>query len=381
MHPSVQDTFIADLRTVQIAVQSGVVAGRAKAADSMWDRWLDFCADHAVDPWFAEGVDPIPYLQVFGARYRDGRIAPRGKPVRHRTVEDALRHVGQSYKSMGAKDIRLDPAGKIDFRIQRQLRSYKKEDPPPQRVKPIPIQVVRAVVNAAHNVQHADDGTRCIADMICLGFFFLLRPGEHTFTRDNTPFHLQDARVYIGNIRITNFRTATDAQFRAATSVSLTFTTQKNGVKGEVITHGRSGDPLTCPVRALVRRVRYLVGRDASPDTPLCTYYSHNNRMHRVTSANVTAALRAGIIIVGPDTLDIQPNEIDARSLRAGGATALLNAGIDHDTIQLLGRWHSDAMIRYLHLSAHPAVRSYASAMFAGGTFAFAPGTQVPVHP
>ena len=59
---------------------------------------------------------------------------------------------------------------------------------------------------------------------------------------------------------------------------------------------------------------------------------------------------------------------------------SLMCANIDPDKIQLLGRWKSDAMIRYLHLSAHPAVRTYASAMFAGGSYSFSPGTQVPQH-
>ena len=91
-------------------------------------------------------------------------------------------------------------------------------------------------------------------------------------------------------------------------------------------------------------------------------------------------ALRAGIALVGQHNLDIQPSEIDSRSLRAGGATALLCAAVDPDTIQLLGRWKSDAMIRYLHVSALPVVNQFASRMYAGGNYTFRPGTMVPVH-
>ena len=43
---------------------------------------------------------------------------------------------------------------------------------------------------------------------------------------------------------------------------------------------------------------------------------------------------------------------ISCRSLRPGGATALLCAGVDDETIKLIGRWQSDAMLRYLRVDA-----------------------------
>lgn len=60
----------------------------------------------------------------------NGRIAPRSKSVRSKTVSDAICLIGQTYKGMGPDNIRLDKFGKIDFRLSRQYRSYKKEDPP-----------------------------------------------------------------------------------------------------------------------------------------------------------------------------------------------------------------------------------------------------------
>ena len=379
MHPSVRDTFRADLSTAQAAVRSGVVVKRSSAASRQWHRWVAFCSAHSVDPWFPEGDDPIPYLQVFAARYRDGRLAPSGKPVRSATVADALRDVGQAYQAVGAHDIRLNAQGEIDFRLKRQLRSYTKADPPSQRVKPIPIQVVQAVLLSAHQTAPPDDAFLAVADMTCLGFFFMLRPGEHTFSATNTPFRLQDVKLYLGTRRL-DLSTASPAEFVAATSVSLTFTTQKNGVKGEVISHGRSGHPLCCPVRAAVRRVRYLLARGFPPTAPLCRFTDRGRTRH-VTAAQITLALRAAILLVDPASLDILPDEVEARSLRAGGATALLCAGIDNNTIQLLGRWKSDAMLRYLHISASPVMNRYAAFMYNNGAYTFTPGTTVPQHP
>ena len=57
---------------------------------------------------------------------------------------------------------------------------------------------------------------------------------------------------------------------------------------------------------------------------------------------------------------------------------ALLCAKVDHNIIQMLGRWHSDAMMRYLHLQAHPLMQHFAARMFNNGTYAFAADEYVP---
>jgi hypothetical protein len=110
--------FRADLRLVDEKNKDGVTAQRSKAQDKHWERWDAFCNENGIDPFLRRWSDPIPVLQVFGQRYRDGRIAPSGKCVRSRTVKDALRAVGQAFARLGAPDARKDFSGEIDFRIR-----------------------------------------------------------------------------------------------------------------------------------------------------------------------------------------------------------------------------------------------------------------------
>jgi hypothetical protein len=111
---------------------------------------------------------------VFAQRYRDGRLSPGKQPVRDSTVADAIRMVGQTYKQLGTRDFRLDKSiGQLDFR----LRVYEKQDPTPTRFKPTPIQLVKAVVDKAYKSTRPSEAKQAIADMICIAFFFLLRPG------------------------------------------------------------------------------------------------------------------------------------------------------------------------------------------------------------
>ena len=222
---------------------------------------------------------------------------------------------------------------------------------------------------------------QAIADMTCLGFYFLLCPGEHTHSADNTPFTLQDVAIYCDATKL-DYATFQDHMMAHANSVSLTFTTQKNGVRGEVITHGCSGHPWACPVKAVARRLLYHRANNAPADTALCTYYRTDTGAPRlVRSRDITLALRAMISKMIADNwhLDIRPDDVDARSLRAGGATALLCGGVDDNVIQLIGRWKSDAMIRYLHVAAHPVMHTFAAKMFANGNYSFRPGFTVPM--
>jgi hypothetical protein len=76
----------------------------------------------------------------------------------------------------------------------------------------------------------------------------------------------------------------------------------------------------------------------------------------------------------------VQANEISARSLRAGGAMALLCGKVNVDLIQILGGWHSDAMIRYLHMKAQPVTQNFAATMYNHGTYEFLPDEKVPIN-
>ena len=374
MDTTTRDSFLDDWRAAQHATAFGVSSGRARSADTYWAQWTNFCSDLALDPLLQNIPNPVVLLQVFLHRVRTGRLAARGRPVRARTAEDALRSIGQTFAAMGAQDPRLEN-GKMDFRLTRQIGYYKRQDPPPDRVKPVPVTVVRHVVHTA--LLGTNSGNQAIADMIALAFFFLLRPGEYTATpSETTPFLVQDAQLFVGLHRL-NLATATDAELLSATFGSLTFTTQKNGVRGEVIGQAHSGNPELCPVLALARRIIHLRRFGALPRTPLGVYFD-GTAWRSVTPQDITDALRVAVVALNPSSLGFLPSDISARCLRAAGAMALLCAHVDTDLIRLLGRWRSDEMLRYLHLQAEPVMRNFASLMLQGGTFRLNPNQQVP---
>jgi hypothetical protein len=75
--PTTQSTvFRADLHTVDDKIKAGVTLQRSKAQDKHWEGWDEFCLENGIDPFLRAWDDLVPVLQVFGQRYRDGRIAP-----------------------------------------------------------------------------------------------------------------------------------------------------------------------------------------------------------------------------------------------------------------------------------------------------------------
>jgi hypothetical protein len=112
-----------------------------------------------------------------------------------------------------------------------------------------------------------DNTFQAAADMIIITFFFLLRPGEYT-DNNKDPFRLTDTQLFIRDTRLP-LLTAPALELCLARFASLTFTSQKNGVRGKVIGLACSGNPYLCPVQAIICHVLYLHSHMAPPTTPL----------------------------------------------------------------------------------------------------------------
>ena len=366
--PAARNALRADFLLAQKTVAAGVVPSRDKKAQRAWDIWCSFCTSINANPDVSNMADPVTLLQTFGLRWRDGRISPSGDPNRARSVEDAIRLVCQKFPSLGSKDPRLDETGKQDFRLRRMFSAWKKEDSPPSRVEPVPmIILLRAAELAAAGNSARDEAT---IDCIWMAFYFLLRPGEYANASGEAkhPFRLEDVECKIGHEHIFDVHLASVAQLLAATFISLTFTDQKNGIKGEKLSHVSNGQPCACPVRAITRRIIHLKRHNAPLDTPLHVYYDDSGRRRSVSATMITSLLRAAAQSI-PGHAGVDPSNIAARSLRASGAMALLLGGTDPDKIRIVGRWKSDAMFRYLHAHALPLIQENSRIMFHGGHY------------
>jgi hypothetical protein len=388
--PAAQHGFAADLSA---ALQLSDKAYTVKTDDTrlrIFDDWCDFCTSLRQKPDLSQVRDEetkLCYLLVFGLRIRAAGCSnsKANEPVRAGTVEDALLAVGKGITNLGEPDPRKEVPGSKSSHppLGAFLKAMRDEDDPASRSYPVNVTLIRQLFDTL-DYEHEIHGqaNRHVIDLVIVGHFWLLRPAEclHGAAEGRSQaFRLADISFIVnGKHYAAADPSLNDLNINAHDYASLTFNDQKNGVRGEQVGHKATSDPELCPCKALARLAQHLRDHDAPITTPISAYWDSHGNKHLATSKLVTNGLRHAACAI-QDLTGINPSLISTRSLRPGGATALLCAGVDKDIIQLLGRWKSDAMFRCLRIQATAHSGNFAQRMLDHGTHTFAP--QVPKHP
>jgi len=85
-----------------------------------------------------------------------------------------------------------------------------------------------------------------------------------------------------------------------------------------------------------------------SPSNTVNTFRLDNGKIHYFTGTKLLKRLRLAVTALGPDPLGLTASEIGLHSARSGAAMAMYLAHVPVFTIMLLGRWSSDAFLRYI---------------------------------
>ncbi|KAI2509948.1 hypothetical protein MHU86_4513 [Fragilaria crotonensis] len=229
--PGTQHALCRDWCAVETTLRASHSTHRVAATAATSRVWLRFCRANGICPDLSDiPGDPVPVLLLFAHQYRTGRIAPRDRPVRSRTVEEAVRQVAQAFSRVGSVDPRLNSFGDLDFRLRALFRAWHKADPPPTRVKPLPLSVIRQAYALAFT-QPPASRLAATGDCLVLAYYFLLRPGEYSgcpAPLPTTSFASKTSASPLGTVVWTRFTALND--LLAASFGSVTFTSQKNGV-------------------------------------------------------------------------------------------------------------------------------------------------------
>jgi hypothetical protein len=325
---------------------------------SHWRAWHTFCNIHGQDPLLSsfQGTSPLERKQLFLAFaqwLREGG-SNNGRQARGSQIENTLRHCAQVFDSLGHQDPRRSSVNQklLDKDFSTLQRKYKEADPPPKSQLALPAKLFRWVSEDYRSMHTAHPNILSLADLIVLAFFFLFRVGEYICASPGTqqkrrtiPLRKKDIQLWRGDTKI-----ALEAPLNlmlTADKVSMSLENQKNGARGQMITHSSTGCPNFCPVKAAIRRLHHL--RACPDDTPLCSYIDNQGNLLQLRARAVKPVLQAAALINGfmPDK-GYQQDQIGSHSIRASGAMALKLQGQDDTMIQLLGRWSSNTFQRYI---------------------------------
>ena len=339
------DGFTRDLASAWRAVDDATVDVDARA--TTWRNWRSYLERHQLGDPYLQHLSPHERLHVllaFAAFTRTGALG-KGKQVRTGTVTTALRYVGQTFNLAGYSDPRMANEH-LHLAITRLFRSYTNEDPPPNSQIALPVTVFENIQQ--HECSSANLREQAAADLIIIGFFFLLRVGEYTLPTSKrltrtVQFRLRDITFWDGTTALP-FDASLDTLSQAS-KVTLRLDNQKNCHRNDTLTHERV-DGILNPVFATARRfVSARIHSNGDLDALICQY----SPSAHVTSPLIKTILHRALIRSGAIRSGFDIARTGSHSIRASGAMALFLNNTSTVLIRKLGRWRSETWLTYIH--------------------------------
>jgi len=349
-----------------------------------WAKWTSFIGsiDIGDDPFLEkfEQHERNQFITLF-AQYLRSKPTSTGRvpELAEGSIRNTISTVAQTFLENHAADPRIANDGNTAISIRRILAGFKALDSNDKRQKAIPISVIRQV----HKLYSKSNDPQAIAvsQLIVGAFFFAMRSCEYSKTTSPTESK-RTKIVSIGDVRF--FRHSQLIQHKDDTLqdvdiVSITFRSQKNGEKNQTISMHKSNDPDLCPVKiwaSIIKRIRSY--KSASDSSPVNCCISNQGTITQITSNQIRNKVRAAAASIGEDALGFKLEEIGCHSLRSGSAMAMYLAGIPITTIQLIGRWKSDAFMRYIREQVDCFTENVSAKMIAVKNFYTIPDTTLP---
>jgi len=278
------------------------------------------------------------------AAMRDARLsAARFKKLKAEQCQSAMDHVAQTFRANDRPDPRHDRDGKCAAILQQQIRGMKNEDPGPKQQYAITTGILLTLLKGA--ITEVD---RAMATLLCAAFFFACRSCEYSQVsgpRRTKIIKLKGVRFVLRNRELHH----SDTRLPLADTVTITFEMQKNNEHNDMVTHQRNHHPTLCPVRlwaAVIQRIRSYDG--TNDESPVSLVKLPTGDLQEIIGSELLVKLRAAAMTIGRDVLGFGPTDIGLHSLRSGAAMAMYLMAVPVFTIMLIGRWSSDAFLRYI---------------------------------
>lgn len=342
-----RDHLLAYLTGAELARQEAITEATNEKHALAWKRWQTFLESIGIDgDPFLDSFDPAHRTILLGAFAHAMRTAtfsgPKLQKLASSTVRDSISFVCSSFRQNQRPDPSKDGTGNTAFLLSRQLRGYSNADPAEKREKAITVDMVRAI--ASRTLTEED---KAIGQLVVGAFFFAMRSCEYSKVsgpRRTKLLCLRNIQFYRGRTRLPH----SHRYLQQADSVSITFEFQKNDERDVTITHHCSNDITLCPVRswaAIVKRILNYPGTNA--DTPVNTVLI-NGQLKCITGSRIKTKIRSTAASIGEDVLGFKPSELGTHSIRSGAAMAMYLDNVPTYVIMLIGRWSSDAFLRYI---------------------------------
>jgi hypothetical protein len=341
------DDLLASDAARQAAVQGSTHDNHARA----WLRWRTYCESVGLaDDIYLTSFNKQQQARIIGAfghSLREGRYS-RGPPntMAASSIKGTINNVVAAFRREGRPNPTRDSDGQLAWILARQYRAYKNDDPKEKHEKALPSCILLRI-----SLNQTSETKRAISQLIIGAFFFACRSCE--YLKVSKASDKRTKQLTLGNVAFFKdgkvlHHTAQASLLHHADSVSITFETQKNERKFDTITQWRTSHNVLCPVKqwaAIVTRISSYEGTNNS--TPVSTVLRHNT-LDNITAKEIILSLQDAVVAHGEDDLRIHRSEIGTHSIRSGAAMAMYLGGVPVFAIMMIGRWSSDAFMKYI---------------------------------
>jgi hypothetical protein len=286
------------------------------------------------------------------------------------TVDTALHYVAQTFRDNDLTSPCHDEYKCKHPLLLQQVKAYRNADPASKKQKAVTPGLIRKVYDMASTKQD-----EAIGDLVGGAYFFACRSCEYSdvYGERRTKKLCKGNIKFLKDKRILSHRSAL---LHLADSVTIQFDTQKNEQRFEDVTQHDSGDLVLSPTRRwanVIRRLEQIPGCD--DDTPVNAFLDEAGNIQLIKSKTVCEKLRAAAMAIGPDKLGYSWKDIGTHSLRSGAAMAMYLSDTPVFTIMLIGRWSSDAFLRYIRRQVQEFSKGVSHGMIRDEAFFHVPTT------
>ncbi len=363
------DIPLRSTSTIDIALRSTSTLVTQKYVDTYC-----ICLSNYITPNSLSKQEQILMLGAFALAVRSGQFSDKKNgTLVEGTVRGTISNVVQIFWLLVQQNPTKDADNELSIFLSQQFRAFRNDNPKKEQQKALPFSVLDEL--AIRQVTKTDKG---ITQLTIGAAFFACRSCEYS----KVP---QSEEKYTKLLRLQNIRFFKNGRqlplqsndLESADSVAITFEMQKNDMKFDTATHGRTNDSVLCPVLQWARLVsRIWTYPGASLDTNVCTVWQ-NSRVEHITSKTILQHLRAACATIGSACLGFKPHKIGTHSLCSGAAMEMYLGEIPVYTIMLIGRWSSDAFLRYIRKQVKQFLQNVAKRMLNFHSFRHIPD----IHP
>ena len=131
-----------------------------------------------------------------------------------------------------------------------------------------------------------------------------------------------------------------------------------------------------CPVRAWASIARRVLSYPGTDEKSYVNTIFTDDKISTISSSTVRTKLRSAADRIGEERLGFKGEDIGTHSIRSGAAMAMYLAEVPTFSIMMIGRWSSDAFLKYIRKQVEQFSHNVSSRMLRNESYFTTPDFQ-----